>query len=158
MRNHEAYCLRALGVRNYRPRSGKLQDGLHGRAWRLSRGSCRQHQRWDAEYQDMFKAVEAVKRQIHQLIILEIGWFAILQSLVKCFCLEFLLLALWSMACHLRSTNIEAANHCASHVWTQPVTASCARRLWRKKGTDRTCCCTPQVIWRNAEQSSRISV
>ena len=62
MRNHEAYCLRALGVRNYRPRSGKLQDGLHGRAWRLSRGSCRQHQRWDAEYQDMFKAVEAVKR------------------------------------------------------------------------------------------------
>jgi hypothetical protein len=88
MRNHEAYCLRALGVRNY-PRSGNLQDGLHGRAWRLSRGSCRQHQRWDAEYQDMFKAVEAVKKQIHQLISLEIGWFAILQSLVKCFCLEF---------------------------------------------------------------------
>lgn len=87
MRNHEAYCLRALGVRFF-PRSGKLQDGLHGRAWRLSRGS-RQHQRWDAEYQDMFKVVEAVKKQIHQLISLEIGWFAILQSLVKCFCLEF---------------------------------------------------------------------
>ena len=158
MRNHEAYCLRALGVQNY-PRSGNLQDGLHGRAWRLSRGSCRQHQRWDAEYQDMFKAVEAVKKT-DSSIDKSGNWLVCYSAITG----QVFLFGVLSFNClpygawlvvppTLKLPTIVHLTYGHSRS-RHRVRDACGER----KGTDRTCCCTPQVIWRNAEQGSRISV